>query len=102
MEVGLLFLIQYSMAYLVSFLVSFSLVLGLLTMISVEYKLPIIGQIFGYISTVVEIYLAVPQIISNYKNKSVEGVSRFMVTLWMINDSLKTGYFFYNVNFNRI
>jgi uncharacterized protein with PQ loop repeat len=83
-------------------MLGFSLTLGILTYISIADDLPIIGDIFGYASTVLELYLAIPQIYSSFKNKSVEGVSHTMISIWIFIDCLKTGYFISNVRFARI
>lgn len=74
-----------------------SLVLAIVTYVSISFELPIIADVMGYIATLIEIQLPVPQIVSSYNGKSVVGVSSTMIALWFFNDSLKTCYFIYNV-----
>jgi uncharacterized protein with PQ loop repeat len=55
------------------------------------------GDIIGYVGTIIEISLAFPQLIESYHKKSVEGVSFQMITMWIFADILKTTYFWMNV-----
>jgi hypothetical protein len=41
----------------------------------------------------VEALLGFPQMLSNYKTKSVEGLSLAMIGSWVIGDAFKTTYF---------
>lgn len=41
----------------------------------------------------IEATLGIPQMLSNHRNKSVEGLSFFMVFTWLIGDFAKTLYF---------
>ena len=51
------------------------------------------GTIAGLIALSIEAIGGVPQFISNQKNKSVEGLSVFMVITWFFSDFTKTLYF---------
>lgn len=50
-------------------------------------------EALGYCALVSESMLGLPQVIKNFKNKSVEGMSLSMVLLWLGGDGFKTGYF---------
>lgn len=56
------------------------------------------GTIAGLIALSIEAIGGVPQFISNQKNKSVEGLSVFMVITWFFSDFTKTLYFVVEVN----
>ena len=47
----------------------------------------------GYMSMSIEATLGLPQLFSNYKNKSVEGLSFMMIGTWFIGDFMKTIYY---------
>jgi uncharacterized protein with PQ loop repeat len=55
--------------------------------------IPFYGVILGCASLAIEATLGIPQLISNYNNKSVEGLSLFMIFTWFIGDFFKTLYF---------
>ena len=46
----------------------------------------------GVVSMTIEACIGIPQIRSNYTNQSVKGLSYFMLSLWVIGDSIKTVY----------
>lgn len=50
----------------------------------------------GYLALVMESMLGLPQVIKNYRKKSVEGMSLSMVLMWLGGDLFKTGYFVKN------
>ena len=52
-------------------------------------------KVFGQVSVILESFLALPQIIVNYKNKSTTGLSCVMVFGWFVGDALKLGYFYF-------
>ena len=52
-----------------------------------------IVELIGVVSVLAEAMLAVPQILQNYREKSVEGVSPIMVGGWFLGDGFKTVYF---------
>ncbi len=47
----------------------------------------------GYMSMSIEATLGLPQLISNYKNKSVDGLSFMMISTWFIGDFFKVLYY---------
>lgn len=53
-------------------------------------------ETIGYCSLVTESMLGLPQVLKNYKNKSVKGMSLSMVLMWLGGDAFKTGYFIVN------
>src|SRR5689334_552466 len=50
-------------------------------------------QILGYLALMVEAVLPMPQIVSNWRKKSVQGLSLVMVGTWFLGDAYKTFYF---------
>jgi uncharacterized protein with PQ loop repeat len=50
----------------------------------------------GYCALVTESMLGVPQVIRNYRKRSVAGMSLSMVFMWLAGDTFKTGYFIAN------
>lgn len=50
------------------------------------------------VSLSIEAIVAFPQMVQNQKNKSVEGLSLFMIFTWFLGDFLKTIYFVLKVN----
>jgi uncharacterized protein with PQ loop repeat len=51
------------------------------------------GQMIGYLSMSIEATLGLPQLISNYKSKSVEGLSFMMIATWFLGDFFKVLYY---------
>lgn len=47
----------------------------------------------GYLSMSIEATLGLPQLISNYRTKSVEGLSFIMIATWFVGDFFKTLYY---------
>jgi hypothetical protein len=77
----------------VKFLLFFTGVVGIMTFFSKLVWIPYYGQLIGYVSLSIEATLGIPQLLSNYRNKSVEGLSLFMIFTWFAGDFLKTIYF---------
>lgn len=50
----------------------------------------------GLCALVTESMLGLPQVLKNFSNKSVEGMSLMMVLMWLAGDGFKTGYFIIN------
>jgi hypothetical protein len=50
-------------------------------------------EILGTTSACLEATIGLPQIVQNYKTKSTESLSDFMIYTWVIGDSIKTFYF---------
>ena len=69
-------------------------ILGLAVYCFIDCKLFI--EILGYCALVTESMLGLPQVIENYRNRSVQGMSLSMVLMWLAGDSFKTGYFIAN------
>lgn len=49
--------------------------------------------LIGYLSLGTEALMAVPQLLNNYKNKSVYGLSLVLVGGWFVGDLIKTVYY---------
>lgn len=73
------------------FLVLFSIVGGVVTLIFVRFTLYV--ELLGFASLLLEACLGVPQLWKNYANKSTEGMSIQMVLCWLSGDLFKTFYF---------
>ena len=71
----------------------FTAILAVVVYYSVVNQMVIIGETMASFATVIEIGSAVPQILTIFKNKSANGVSRGMVLIWLCSDSYKTIYF---------
>lgn len=78
----------------IEFLCLFSALLGLAVYFLIDCK-PFV-EALGYFALVTESMLGLPQVIRNYKNRSVEGMSLGMVLMWLGGDAFKTGYFIAN------
>ena len=50
----------------------------------------------------IEATLGLPQLISNYQNKSVQGLSLTMIGMWFMGDFAKTVYFIMEVVMVRV
>lgn len=50
----------------------------------------------GYLALVIESMLGLPQVVKNYRKKSVEGMSLSMVLMWLGGDLFKTHYYIEN------
>lgn len=76
------------------FLCLFSALLGIAMYFFIDCE--IFVETIGYCSLVTESMLGLPQVLKNYKNKSVKGMSLSMVLMWLGGDTFKTGYFIAN------
>lgn len=47
----------------------------------------------GFVALVTESMLGLPQVLKNFKNRSVEGMSLMMVLMWFFGDGFKTVYY---------
>jgi hypothetical protein len=81
----------------VKFLLIFVGLLSLITFFSRLLWIPYYGVFLGCVSMAMEATLGIPQLINNYNNKSVEGLSFFMIFTWFSGDFLKTLYFIIEV-----
>lgn len=73
-------------------------VLTVITLFLQVFTFGFFGQLLGIASLGLEATLGIPQLYSNWKNKSSEGVSTKMIALWFIGDFTKTLYFIIEVN----
>ncbi len=79
------------------FLVAFTVVFLALMSINFAFNRTIIPRIlFLYFSTGIESTLCMPQLLTNYRNKSTEGLNKPLVCTWIAGDSYKLFYFFHN------
>ena len=68
------------------------------TLLSKIIWIPFYGTAMGFASMSIEATLGMPQLYSNYKTKSVEGLSLFMIFTWFVGDFFKTLYFIIEVS----
>ncbi|KAH0564276.1 solute carrier family 66 member 2 isoform X2 [Cotesia glomerata] len=73
------------------FVLLFGVVGGVAMYIFVDY--PIFVETVGLLAVLTEAMLGVPQFLRNLDNKSTEGMSIVMVTMWAVGDTFKTCYF---------
>lgn len=78
----------------IEFLFIMSAILGVLMYFLIDCQ-PFVETI-GYCALVSESMLGLPQVIKNFKNKSVAGMSISMVLMWLAGDTFKTAYFIVN------
>lgn len=83
---------------LVIFTGLFALIVGIITACFISFNVQIYGTVLGLLSLSIEATLGFPQLISNQKNRSVDGLSIFMVVTWFVGDFLKTIYFVVEVS----
>lgn len=69
-----------------------SIAMGVICLIFGFDNIPFV-ELIGSISTGVEVIIAIPQIVCNYKNKSTETLSFLMIMLWLFGDSFKLIYY---------
>ncbi|KAJ8522732.1 hypothetical protein ONZ45_g698 [Pleurotus djamor] len=77
----------------IEFLAGFILVQGILFLIF--GRSPIYVSILGFAALGLESTLPIPQLISNYKQRSLYGFRLSTLLGWLGGDSFKTGYFFW-------
>ncbi len=82
----------------VKFLLGYTAALTVITLVFVCLGVKQYGDIIGFFSLSVEALLGFPQMISNHKTKSVEGLSFAMIGSWVIGDAFKTTYFIIEVS----
>lgn len=78
----------------IEFLFIYSITVGTITYIMIDNILYV--EILGYFALLIEAMLAMPQMIKNFKKKSVVGLSVGMVLMWMLGDTYKLAYFIIN------
>lgn len=75
----------------IEFLILFSVILGIAMYYLSHDKLFV--ESIGYCALVTESMLGLPQVLKNYKKRSVEGMSLSMVLMWLGGDTFKTVYY---------
>jgi uncharacterized protein with PQ loop repeat len=65
----------------------------IVTLVLQVFSLGYFGQLIGFLSMSIEATLGFPQLISNWKTKSVKGLSYTMIGMWFLGDLVKTVYF---------
>ncbi|XP_053985130.1 solute carrier family 66 member 2 [Hylaeus anthracinus] len=73
------------------FMLLFAALVGILTYLLVN--VPIYVETVGLLAVLTEAMLGIPQFLCNISNKSTNGMSINMVTMWTLGDAFKTGYF---------
>lgn len=68
------------------------------TLILQLFGLESFGDVIGFLSMSIEATLGFPQLISNFKTKSVKGLSYTMIGMWFLGDLSKTIYFISEVS----
>lgn len=69
-----------------------------LTLLFQVFTFGYFGQLIGVVSMSIEAMLGFPQLLSNWKTKSVKGLSITMIALWFLGDFAKTVYFILEVH----
>lgn len=94
----------YQHQYSVLFLSTYSLTVGILTLLFVDFvQWKPYGGIIGLLSLSIEATLGFPQMIKNFSQKSIEGISVFLILTWFVGDLAKTIYFvFYEQPFQFV
>ena len=59
------------------------------------FKNEIFLEIIGYISTVIDVVLGLPQIYTNYKIKNCNSLSKIMIGAFLVGDSFRTYYYIF-------
>lgn len=89
--------VWYLLPYLVTFTAIFTVCLGIVTLILWYFNVPHFGIILGLASLSLEATVGIPQFLQNQRNRSVEGLSMFMIGTWFFGDFSKTIYFVFKV-----
>lgn len=75
------------------FLALFTIILsGMMYLLIVNKQIAMIEAV-GFTSVLIESMLGIPQLIKNFRKKSVLGMSLGMVFMWLLGDLYKTAYF---------
>jgi uncharacterized protein with PQ loop repeat len=75
----------------VIFLAVYGLGLTLLAAVFIDYEWFV--EVLGFLSLGIESTLGIPQLISNYRKQSTEGLSTTLILSWFLGDVFKTFYF---------
>lgn len=90
--------VRYVSTHSVRYLLSLTVAVTILTVISKFVWLPFYGEALGFASLSIEATLGFPQMLSNWRTKSVKGLSFFMIFTWFAGDFFKTLYFVLEVS----
>ncbi|CEP14578.1 hypothetical protein [Parasitella parasitica] len=77
----------------VNCLLMFTIIVGILYIFLHEHNWFI--ESLGFLSLGIESTLPLPQLLTNFKHKSVDGFSLLILASWFLGDSFKAFYFFY-------
>lgn len=102
LELGNIRIIQYWFYYKVKFLLGLTAVMTVLTLVIQLFTFGYFGEMIGLLSMGIESTLGFPQLINNFKTKSVKGLSIQMIGLWFVGDFAKTIYFIMEVHMVRL
>lgn len=80
------------------FLLALTAALTVITLVLQIFTFGWFGQFIGLLSLGIEAMLGLPQLYSNWKSKSVKGVSKTMIAMWFLGDFGKTIYFITEVS----
>ena len=92
-------LISYFIHDVVTILTYFTAIIAFVTFQSTLNDWQAVGHVFASCATVLEILIAVPQVLTFYRAKSTKGVSKAMIMIWLCSDLYKTIYFILKVPF---
>lgn len=79
------------------FLLGLTAVMTVATLFMQIFTFGYFGEMIGLLSMGIESTLGLPQLISNYQTKSVQGLSFTMISMWFMGDFGKTVYFIMEV-----
>lgn len=83
--------------HVVKFLLGLTAVMTVATLFMQIFTFGYFGEMIGLLSMGIESTLGLPQLISNYQTKSVQGLSFTMISMWFMGDFGKTVYFIMEV-----
>ena len=83
--------------HVVKFLLGLTAVMTVATLFMQIFTFGYFGEMIGLLSMGIESTLGLPQLISNYQTKSVQGLSFTMISMWFMGDFCKTVYFIMEV-----
>ena len=89
--------IQYISIKEVKFLLGLIAIMTVVTLLIQVFTFGLFGQAIGLISMCVESTIGFPQVFTNWRAKSVEGLSVQMILMWFLGDFCKTVYFIVEV-----
>ena len=81
---------------------AYTALIGLLAFVGLYWEFHVVGKFLGYASAFIQLLASMPQIITNLKARSVEGVSIIMILAWFLGDTLGVIYCALKVREGRI